>query len=521
MKYTLVLLAMITGQIAFGQNADFIIRNGKIIDGTGNHWQLKDIAIVNNKIAAIGNLKNWKAGREVDAKGLIVAPGFIDVHAHIEGGEARNPLATNFIYDGVTTVVTGNCGGSSDNMKSYFNYIDSLGVSINVAALIGHNSIRKQVMGSANRHATEQELQKMELIAAKAMQEGAVGMSTGLIYIPGTYAPTEEVVRLAKVISTHGGVYASHIRNEEDNVAEAVKEAIAIGREAKLPVEISHFKVNGQNNWGRSNETLGLVIDARKEGIDVTIDQYPYTASSTNLGILLPDWVLADGQDSILKRLKNPAIRAKVKAHSLDMIKRRGLTHFDYAYVANFKADTSYNGKNIREINKLKGYKDEAIFEAETIVQMIEKGGAQMVYHGMGDQDVKNIMAYPFNMAASDAGIAVVGQNRPHPRAYGTNARVLGKYVREEKVMSLEEAIRRMTSLPANKFNLKERGLIQEGFIADLVVFDENEVTDMATFENPHQFSKGFKYVFVNGAMTVDKGTHNGARTGMAIRIKN
>jgi N-acyl-D-amino-acid deacylase len=361
----------------------------------------------------------------------------------------------------------------------------------------------------------------MESIAAKAMQEGAVGMSTGLIYIPGTYAPTEEVVRLAKVISSHGGVYASHIRNEEDNVAEAVKEAISIGREAKIPVEISHFKVNGQNNWGRSNETLGLVIDARKEGIDVTIDQYPYTASSTNLGILLPDWVLADGQDSILKRLKNPAIRAKVKAHSLDMIKRRNLTHFDYAYVANYKEDTSYNGKNLREINQLKGYKDEAIFEAETIVQMIEKGGAQMVYHGMGDQDVKNIMAYPFNMAASDAGIAVVGKNRPHPRAYGTNARVLGKYVREEKVMSLEEAIRRMTSLPANKFNLKERGLIQEGFIADLVVFDENEVIDMATFENPHQFSKGFKYVFVNGAMTLDKGAHNGARKGMAIRNKN
>jgi N-acyl-D-amino-acid deacylase len=406
-------------------------------------------------------------------------------------------------------------------MKSYFNYIDSLGISINVAALIGHNSIRKQVMGSANRHATEQELQKMEFITAKAMQEGAVGMSTGLIYIPGTYAPTEEVVRLAKVISSNGGVYASHIRNEEDNVAEAVKEAIAIGREAKLPVEISHFKVNGQNNWGRSNETLNLVIAARKEGIDVTIDQYPYTASSTNLGILLPDWVLADGQDSILKRLKNPSIRAKVKAHSMDMIKRRGLTHFDYAYVANFKADSTYNGKNIREINALRGNKDEAIFEAETIVQMIEKGGAQMVYHGMGDNDVKNIMAYPFNMAASDAGIAVIGQNRPHPRAYGTNARVLGKYVREEKVMSWEEAIRRMTSLPANKFNLKQRGLIQEGYIADLVVFDENEVIDMATFDNPHQFSKGFKYVFVNGAMTIENGVHNGARKGIAIRNKN
>jgi len=521
MKYCFALFAILLSPYLFAQNADYIIRNGKLMDGTGNNWQLKNIAIVNNKIVAIGNLTNWKATKEIDAKGLIVAPGFIDVHAHIEGSEVKNPLATNFIYDGVTTVITGNCGGSADNMKTYFDYIDSLGVSINVAALMGHNNIRKQVMGTANRHATEEELQKMEAIAEKAMKEGAVGMSTGLIYIPGTFAPTDEVVRLAKVVSKNGGVYASHIRNEEDKVAEAVNEAIAIGREAKLPVEISHFKVNGQNNWGRSDETLNLVKNARLEGIDVTIDQYPYTASSTNLGILLPDWVLADGQDSILARLKNSTIRTKVKAHSIDMITRRGLKHFDYAYVANFKADTNYNGKNIREINLLRGGKDNALAQAETIVQMMELGGAQMVYHGMGDKDVKNIMAYPFNMAASDAGIAVVGVSRPHPRAYGTNARVLGKYVREEKVMSLEEAIRRMTSLPADKFNIKQRGLIKEGFIADIVVFDENEVTDMATFENPHQFSKGFKYIFVNGALTIDNGLHNGARKGLAIRNNN
>jgi N-acyl-D-amino-acid deacylase len=521
MKYRFVLFTILLCQNVIAQNADYIIRNGKIIDGTGNHWQFKNIAIVNNKIAAIGNLTNWKATKEIDAKGLIIAPGFIDVHAHIEGSEVKNPLTTNFIYDGVTTVITGNCGGSADHMKTYFDFIDSLGVSINVAALMGHNNIRKQVMGTANRHATEEELQKMEAIADKAMKEGAVGLSTGLIYIPGTFAPTEEVVRLAKVVAQNGGVYASHIRNEEDKVAEAVKEAIAIGREAKLPVEISHFKVNGQNNWGRSDETLNLVKNARLEGIDVTIDQYPYTASSTNLGVLLPDWVLADGQDSILARLKNPKIRAKVKAHSIDLISRRGLNHFDYAYVANFKVDTNYNGKNIREINLLRGGKDTSLAEAETIVQMMELGGAQMVYHGMGDKDVKNIMAYPFNMAASDAGIAVVGVSRPHPRAYGTNARVLGKYVREEKVMSLEEAIRRMTSLPADKFNIKQRGLIKEGFIADIVVFDENEVTDMATFENPHQFSKGFKYIFVNGALTIDNGLHNGVRKGVAIRNNN
>jgi N-acyl-D-amino-acid deacylase len=521
MKYRFLVLSILMSQFLFAQEADYIIRNGKLIDGTGNQWQIKDVAIKNNKIAAIGTLTNWKGKKEIDAKGLIVSPGFIDVHAHIEGGEVKNPLATNFIYDGVTSVITGNCGGSTNDMKNYFDFIDSLGVSINIAALMGHNNIRKQVMGSANRHATALELQQMEAITDKAMKAGAVGMSTGLIYIPGTFAPTDEVVALAKVVAKNGGVYSSHIRNEEDKVAEAIKEAIEIGRQAKIPVEISHFKVNGQNNWGRSDEALALVENARKEGIEVTIDQYPYTASSTNLGILLPDWVLADGQDSILARLKNADIRSKAKAHSINMIKKRGLKHFDYAVVANFKSDTSYNGKNFREINIIRGNKDNAQEEAETIVQMIELGGAQMVYHGMGDKDVKKIMAYPFNMAASDAGIAVMGVSRPHPRAYGTNARVLGKYVREEKVMSLEEAIRRMTSLPANKFNFKERGIIKEGFFADIVVFDENEVIDMATFENPHQFSKGFKYVFVNGAITIDNGIHIGTRKGVAIRIKN
>lgn len=233
MKCTFLILAAFMSQYLFAQQADYIVRNGKLIDGTGNQWQIKDVAIINNKIAAIGNLSNWKGKKEIDATGLIIAPGFIDVHAHIEGGESKNPLATNFIYDGVTSVITGNCGGSADDMKTYFDFIDSLGVSINVAALMGHNNIRKQVMGTANRHATTQELKQMEAIADKAMKAGAVGMSTGLIYIPGTYAPTEEVVALAKVVAQNGGVYASHIRNEEDKVAEAVKEAIEIGRQAK------------------------------------------------------------------------------------------------------------------------------------------------------------------------------------------------------------------------------------------------------------------------------------------------
>ena len=357
-KIILIALTFLSILNSHGQTADYIIRNGKLIDGMGNQWQYKDVAITKDKIVAIGNLQNWKGTREIDAKGFIISPGFIDVHGHIENAAIRNPLASNFIYDGVTTVITGNCGGSMEDLKKYFNSIDSVGVAINIGSLIGHNTIRKQVMGTANRNATEEELMQMEQLAQQAMKDGAAGMSTGLIYIPGTYAPTSEIVRLAKVVSNNSGVYASHIRYEEDKVVDAINEAINIGREANIPVEISHFKVSGQNNWGRSKETIPLIVNARKEGIDVTIDQYPYTASSTQLSVLLPDWVLADGQDSIMSRLKNPSIRKKVAAHSMGIIKKRGLKHFSYAVVANYSADSTYNGKSIEEISIMCENKD-------------------------------------------------------------------------------------------------------------------------------------------------------------------
>lgn len=519
MKKLLLFLTLTASlKTANAQTADCIIRNGKLIDGTGNQWQYKDVAIQGNKIVAVGNLKNWKGTKEIDATGWVVAPGFIDVHGHLEGGETRNPMASNFLYDGVTTVVTGNCGGSADNLTKYFNQLDSIGMSINIASLIGHNTIRKQVMGTANRHATEAEMQSMERIAAQAMQDGAVGMSTGLIYIPGTYAPTEEIVRLAKVVASKGGIYASHIRNEENQVVEAVNEAIQIGRAAKIPVEISHFKISGQNNWGRSKETLPLVVDARKEGIEVTIDQYPYTASSTQLSVLLPDWVLSDGQDSIFARFKNPVIRKRVAGEIIAILKERGIKHFTYAVVANYKADSNYNGKDIEAINLLRGNKHNALAEAETIIQMMEQGGAQMIYHGMNESDVKAIMQYPFNMFASDAGIAMKGYGKPHPRAYGTNSRVLGRYVRTMGVLSLEEAIRRMTSLPANTFNIEKRGILQEGYFADIVVFDADAVSDMASFEDAHQYAKGFKYIWVNGVMSMENGVQLPVKNGKSIR---
>ena len=518
MKKSLFLLTFIPC-ISFAQQADILIKNGKILDGTGNSWYYGDIAVQNGKIIAIGNLGKWTATKSLDATGLIVAPGFIDVHTHIEGDEKKNPTADNFIYDGVTTVVTGNCGLSQVNIGSYFSMLDSLKTSINVASLIGHNDVRKAAMGSANRDPSEEEMKKMESIVEQAMKDGAVGLSTGLIYIPGTYSKTDEVVRLAKVASKYNGVYASHMRDEGDSVTQAIEEALHIGREAKMPVEISHFKLSGQQNWGRSKETLPMIIKAREEGLDVTIDQYPYTASSTSLSTLLPYWVLADGQDSIKARLARPAVRKEVTEYMLKKLKKRKLKNFSYPVVASFRPDSTFNGKSIEEVNLIKGKKHKAIEEAGTIIEMMEQGGADMVFHGMSDKDVKAIMQYPFNMFASDASIRMYGSGNPHPRGYGTNARILSKYVRDEKVISLEEAIRRMTSLPAQKFQLKNRGLLREGFAADIVVFDEQKVQDLSTYDKPHQYTTGFKYVLVNGQLTVEEGKHNGTRAGKTLRL--
>ena len=519
MKYFFFLL-LVTFSAALQEKYDVIIRNGKVLDGSGNSWYYADVAVKNGKIVAIQKKLPGEATKIIDARGLIVAPGFIDVHTHIEDDEIKNPTADNFIYDGVTTVITGNCGLSKVDIGNYLNFIDSLQPSINVAALIGHNDVRRAVMGKALRDPTEDELQQMEKIVDDAMKNGAVGFSTGLIYIPGTYSKTTEVVRLAAVAAKYNGVYASHMRNEGDKIADAINEALYIGRINNIPVEISHFKLSGQNNWGRSKETVAMIEAARKEGLDVTIDQYPYTASSTSLSTLLPDDVLADGQDSIVARLNRDAVKKQVIEYMLNNLNKRKLKHFSYPVVASYKFDSTLNGKSIEQVNLIKGKKHTAKAEVETVMEMMINGGAGMVFHGMSEKDVQYIMRYPFNMVASDASVRVFGQGVPHPRGYGTNARVLGKYVREEKILSLEEAIRRMTSLPAQKFQLKDRGLLKEGMAADIVVFDEATVTDNSTFEQPHQYSTGFKFVLVNGTVTVDDGKHTGTRSGIALRRK-
>jgi N-acyl-D-amino-acid deacylase len=513
--------------MAFSQTpntCDLLITNGRIVDGTGNGWYHGAIAIHQGRVLAIyrnspDNVwqRTIKATQIIDAQGRIVAPGFIDVHTHLEGDETKDPEAKSFIYDGVTTCITGNCGSSHVKVGKYLQWVDSLQTSINIGTLIGHNDVRKAVLGRANRDATPQELQRMESLVEKAMQEGAVGLSTGLIYIPGTYSKTPEIVALAKQAAKAGGVYATHMRDEGDSVTQAIEEALTIGREAKIAVEISHFKLSGQQNWGRSKQTLALVEGARKQGLEVAIDQYPYTASSTSISTLIPDEILADGQDSIRARLQRPAVRNYVTASIKKRLKKRGLKHLSYAVIASFSQDSTYNGKSIEEINLMKGNKHKVKNEAEVVMDIVSRGGASAVFHGMGEEDVRRIMQYPFNMIASDASIRVLNAGVPHPRGYGTNARVLAKYVREEKVIPLEEAIRRMTSLPAQQFRIEARGLLLPGYFADIVIFDENKVQDLSTFDKPHAFTVGFEYVLVNGKLTVDKGTHTGVRAGKAL----
>jgi len=497
---------------------DVLIINGRILDGSGNSWFYGDVAILGDKIIAIGRLKHLTATRVIDADGKIVAPGFIDVHTHIEGDEIKAPDAPNFIYDGVTTVVTGNCGQSEVNIGKYLNFIDSLRLSVNVATLLGHGDVRQKVMGRVMRSPSTDEMKQMIALVEEGMKDGAIGLSTGLIYVPGTYAQTDEVIQLAGAAARYGGIYASHIRNEGDSVVQAVEEAIQIGRVNRMPVQVSHYKISGQNNWGRSRETIPLIIHAREEGLDVTIDQYPYTASSTSLTTLFPDELLEGGRDSVRARLKKPAIRKELTEYMLARLKKRGLHHFSYTVIANYPHDTTLNGLSIEEANRKLGRKHNVTEEAVTIMEMVMNGGATMIFHGMSEEDVVYIMKYPHNMIASDASIRVYREGRPHPRGYGTNARVLGKYVREEKVLSLEEAIRRMTSLPAQKFMIHDRGLIRENMKADLVIFSAEKVKDNSTFESPHQYSSGFTYVLVNGQVVLDKGRHTGIRSGQVLR---
>ncbi|GAB3931303.1 N-acyl-D-amino-acid deacylase family protein [Larkinella terrae] len=521
MKHLFYLLFIST--FASGQSYDLVIKNGRVVDGTGNPWYYADVAIQNGKVARIGPIPATDGKTVIDAKNQIVAPGFIDVHTHVEGSLQERPGAENFIYDGVTTLVTGNCGASATNLRLFYDSLRISGFSPNVASMIGHNTVRMKVMKMAFREPTAKEQTEMETLVEQAMKDGAVGISTGLIYTPGTYARTPEIVNLAKMASRYGGVYASHMRNEGQDVKKAIEEAIQIGREANIPVEISHFKVASKPIWGSSTETVAMVEAARREGYDVTVDQYPYTASSTSLASIVPSWALADGDSATLLRFRDPATRAKIRKEMLDGLRQNARKNYDYAVVAFYPADTTFNGLSITKINQKLGRKNNAETEADLVMELMDKTALkriQMVYHTMSEEDVATIMRYPNTMIASDAGVANFQSGMPHPRGYGTNARVLGVYVRDKKVIPVEEAIRRMSSLPAQRFKLDDRGILKPGYAADLVIFDEKTVADRSTYDQPHAYSSGFSYVLVNGVPVIESGKHTGKRPGQILMGK-
>jgi dihydroorotase/N-acyl-D-amino-acid deacylase len=502
------------------EDYDLVIHNGRVVDGTGAPWRRADVAFRGDTIVAVAARLDGPARRTVDAGGRVVAPGFIDLHTHARHGIFAVPSAENYVRQGVTTLVEGPDGSSALPLGPFLDKLEALHPGVNFASLVGHGSIREAVLGRANRAPAPAELARMQELVRHAMQQGAFGLSTGLFYVPGSFARTDEVVALARVAGELGGIHVSHMRDEAQGILDSVKETIAIGEEGHLPTQVTHHKMIGRAAWGRSKESLRLVEQARGRGVDVTIDQYPYTASSTALeAALLPAWALEGGAAALRARLADSVARARM----LEVVKgkirnERGGGDPHNIVIAACGFDRTLEGRTLADI--LQGRKLPSTVEsaAELTLEIVERGGASAVFHAISEEDIERILVSPFTMIASDGEIPVFGQGAPHPRSYGTFARVLSVYVREKGLLTLEEAIRKMTSLPAARLGLADRGLLRPGMKADLVVFDPATVRDLATFEKPHQYAEGVSLVVVNGEIVLDGERMTGARPGRVLR---
>jgi dihydroorotase/N-acyl-D-amino-acid deacylase len=516
----LLLLAAVIWPSSQTPAYDILLRGGRIVDGTASPWYRGDIAISGDTIVRIAPSITASAGRVIELKGLVAAPGFIDIHTHARRGIFEVPTAENYVRQGVTTIVEGPDGGSPIPLKPFLAKVAATRISPNFLSFIGQGSIRSEVIGSVNRQATPDELERMRTLVRQGMEDGAFGLSSGLFYVPGSFTPTDEIVELAKIAGEMGGMHISHMRDEAKGIVQSVRETIAIGERGGLPTQVTHHKVIGKKYWGSSVETLRLVDEARARGVDATIDMYPYTASSTSItAALLPAWAQEGGREATLKRLKDPSTREKIEAATTALIlNERGGGDPKNVVVARCDWDPSLAGMDLAAITARRGLPVTVANAADTALWIVERGGAQGIFHAIGEEDLQRIIVHPATMIGSDGEVPIFGKNHPHPRSYGTFVRVLGVYVRDKKLLSLEEAIRKMTSLPAARLGLADRGLVRPGQKADLVLLDPATVRDRATFEQPHQYAEGIGLVVVNGQVVFDGERMTGARPGRVLR---
>lgn len=501
------------------QDFSILIKNGFILDGAGNPWFKGDIGIKGDRIAEIGNLAHKRAGLTIDAKGLWVTPGFIDVHTHCDRQIAEVPSVDNYILQGVTTVIGGNCGGHPYPLSELFPKLEETGMSVNFGCLVGHNSIREEVMGLKMGPPTADELKTMKTLIRKEMEAGALGFSSGLAYLPGTYSEAAELVALASAVAPFGGMYASHIRDQGLRITQAIEEAIEVGEKNNIPVLISHIKLAEDSVWGKIAMITGPVEAARERGVEVFLDQYPYTATSSGFTSSLPSWCFEGGKERFLEWLKDEKTFLKIRSHVIErrLTSTRDIDKLQTIYIARSKKFPEYEGKNLREILLSLGREPTVDNGADLIIDIQKNGGASGIFFQMDEKDVDALMRLPYTMHGSDGEIQILGDGMPHPRNYGTFPRVIAHYVRGKGIITIEDAVRKMTSLPAQVLRIPQRGMLKKGMYADIAVFDFHTFRDRATFEAPHQYGEGLECVIVNGEVVVSKDTHTEKRPGKVI----
>jgi N-acyl-D-amino-acid deacylase len=551
LAFLLIVLALAFGadRVVADLPFDLVITNGHIIDGTGSPWYSGDVGIRDRRIAAIGNLSAAARKRTVDAKGKIVAPGFVDMLGQSEATILVDPRLPSKIYQGITTEITGEGGSAAPlndaiiaadragyehykikpdwrTFRQYFARLEKQGMGINLASFVGATQVRRMVLGDADMQPTPEQLEKMKALVRDAMHDGAVGVSTSLMYAPAPYAKTEEIIALASEAANFGGIYATHMRNESDSVLESIDEAVRIGREARIPVEIWHFKVAGKANFGRMPELVARVNKARAEGVDVEADTYAYTAWFNSMSAFVPAWAHDGGDAKLIERLKDPAARARIRK-DMETPSKDWDNEWDeisgpqdvMISVVQNPALKKFQGKRLTDVAKALN-KDpmDALFD----LLIEDKAFTECAVFGMSEPDVALALQQPWvsvdNDSSGTSPEGILGEEHPHPRAYGTFPRILRKYVREEKKLTLEEAIRKFSALPAQRMRLTDRGVLKLGMWADVVVFDPETVHDVATFDDPNRLSEGMEYVLINGVPVIENGKMTGARPGKVLR---